>query len=338
MLQKPFENPVSIADLPTHNFSVAPETLTEQVVEVFERHSFLPGVLIIENNQLLGVITRLKLFERLGHRFGIELFLQKPIIQLRDLIRTPTQPLHENICINEAIRFALGRPATDAYDPIVVVDKYGEMQLLDMNLLLLAQSRAMASLNNVVGNLQQIDRLINSDREPGEIFDKILQLLRQVVPFHQTAILAPNGVGVSVVASYGYPSVLSQAGQVLCSDLYNLIGKHRQAIYIPHAGDVPAWKGFENLGNPMAWLGFPILINDHEIGLLSISRQVERAFTIDERETVRAFAQRITDLLKREESGKIGFGPQELFLSTENRLKPIQVGLAFSLAAVHIAN
>lgn len=339
MLQNPFENPVSIADLPGHNFFVTPDTLTEQVVETLEKQPFLPGVLIIQNKQLLGVITRLKLFERLGHRFGVELFLQKPISQLRDLIRTSTQPFPDNICVDEAIRFALNRPAPDAYDPIVMVNKYGEMQLLDMNVLLLAQSRAMASLSNVVGNLQQIDRLIGSSRETGEIFNKILQILRQVVPFHQAAILEPNGVGVSVIASYGYPSLPNLAGMVLSSDLYIFVSKHRQAIYIPHTFDTPAWKGFESLGSPMAWLGFPILINDRKIGLLSISRQVERAFISDERETVRAFAQRITDLLKRDQPEEINLGMQEHFISIENKQKPISTGSPiFTLPVACIAS
>jgi hypothetical protein len=329
MLHKPFENPVSIADLPGYDFSVAPETLTEQVVEMLENHPFLPGILIIQDNHLLGVITRLKLFERLGHRFGVELFLQKPIIQLKDLIRNPTQPLPGNICIDEAIRFALGRPATDAYDPIVMVDKHGKMQLIDMNFLLLAQSWAMASLSNVVGNLEQIDRLIDSEREISDIFNKILQLLRQIVPFHQAAILMPDEIGVSILASYGYQSAPDRIDEVLSSNLYTLISKHRQAIYIPSACNIPAWKGFEKLGSPMAWLGFPILLNGPEIGLLSISRRVDRAFSNGERETVQVFVQRIADVLKRKLPRKIDFSLPELFIlgadSINNRLAPIEI-------------
>ena len=75
-----FQAPVSITDLSGHEFSVTPNTNTEKVVEELENQPDLPGVMIVENGRLLGVITRLKLFERLGHRFGVELFLQKPII------------------------------------------------------------------------------------------------------------------------------------------------------------------------------------------------------------------------------------------------------------------
>jgi len=57
-----FHLPVSISDLPGHNFSVAPNTPTEKVVSELENQPALPGVMIIENGKLLGIITRLKLF------------------------------------------------------------------------------------------------------------------------------------------------------------------------------------------------------------------------------------------------------------------------------------
>jgi hypothetical protein len=295
-----FHLPVSISDLPGHAFSVSPETPTEKVVAELENQPALPGVLIIENGQLLGVITRLKLFERLGHRFGVELFLQKPIIQLKDLIRTNAQPMPGYSRIDEAIQCALSRPAMDVYDPIVVLREDGAMQLLDINSLLLAQSRAMASLSNVVGNLKQIDRLIGSGRDEHEIFNQILQLLRQVVPYHQAGILAIDETGMGFVAHFGYRLAPYRADGVLTSATYTLIAQHRQAICIPNAKKVPGWRGMEILGAPLAWMGVPLLANNQMLGLLSISRDVDRTFSSDERETALVFAQRITELLKRE--------------------------------------
>ena len=294
-----FHVPVSIADLPGHDFSVTPDTLTEKVAAALESQPSLPGVMIIENGQLLGVITRLKLFERLGHRFGVELFLQKPIIQLKDLVRTHTQAMPEYSRIDEAIQYALSRPASDVYDPIVVLRNDGTMQLMDINLLLLAQSRAMASLSNVVGNLEQIDRLINAGREKDEIFNKILQLLRQVVPYHHAGILAMDGDGMGFVAHFGYRLVPKRADGVLNSATFALIMKHRQSIYIPNAHAAPGWKGMEALGMPLAWLGVPLLENGQVSGLLSICRNIEMVFSSSERETALTFAQRITELFKR---------------------------------------
>jgi hypothetical protein len=293
-----FQIPVSIADLPGHDFCVTPDILTEKVVAELESRPSLPGVMILEKGRLLGVITRLKLFERLGHRFGLELFLQKPIVQLNGLIRTHTQVIPGNARIEEAIQYALSRSAPDVYDPIVVLRDDGGMQLLDINILLLAQSRAMASLSNVVGNLEQIDRLIDTRRERHEIFEKMLHLLRQVVPFHQAGILGKDKTGMVFLAHSGYPQVPSRADGILKSPTFGLIVTHRQAIYIPNASKVPAWRGLETLGAPNAWMGIPLLEKNETLGLLSISRNVERAFSSEERETSLAFAQRITQLIK----------------------------------------
>ena len=299
-----FHLPVSISDLPGHNFSVTPNTPTEKVVSELENQPALPGVMIIENGKLLGIITRLKLFERLGHRFGVELFLQKPIIQLKDLIRTHAQAIPGYSRIDEAIQYALSRPAPDIYDPIVVQRSNGAMQLVDINSLLVAQSRAMASLSNVVGNLEQIDQLIDAGRDKVEIMNKILQLLRQVVPYHQAGILVSDGTEMSFVAHAGYRLAPSRAEGVLKSATYALIVTHRQAIYIPNAHKVPGWAGLESLGRPHAWIGVPLLDNEQSLGLLSISRNVERAFSPEERETALAFVQRITDLIKRDQQDK----------------------------------
>jgi GAF domain-containing protein len=131
--------------------------------------------------------------------------------------------------------------------------------------------------------------------------NKILQLLQLVVPYHQAAILISDGTEMSFVAHNGYLLAPNRAAGVLQSAVYALIVTHRQAIYIPNAHKVPGWAGLESLGKPHAWLGVPLLTNDQSLGLLSINRNVERAFNPEERETALAFAQRITDLFSRDQ-------------------------------------
>ena len=292
-----FNIPVSIVDLPAHIYSVTPDTETEMVVEQLEKHLDLPGVMIVENGKLLGVITRLKLFERLGHRFGVELFLRKPIIQLKDLVRSRTQPLQAHLCIDEAIQYALSRPAQDVFDPIIIQREDDGFQLLDINVLLLAQSRAMASLSNVVGNLDQIDQMVFAGTDREATLGKILNLLRHVVPYHQAAILATDEIGMKCVACVGYKNLPVRADGILHNPIYEIMLKHRQAVYVPNAHQLPTWQGMEELGYPVAWMGVPFLQQNRSLGMLSVSRNVERPFTNEERETNLAFAQRIINLL-----------------------------------------
>ena len=295
--------PVSISDLPGFAFSVTPETLTEVVVAELENQPALPGVMVIENGQLLGVVTRLKLFERLGHCFSIDQLLQKPILQLNSLIRTHAQPVPAYYQIDEALKYALSRSGPDVYDPLVVLHENGKMQLVEINLLLQVQSRMLASLSNVVENLDKIDRLINSDCAQVEVLTQLLELFRQAVPYHQAAILALDGNGIGFVAQSGSQLTTQRADGILTSTVYALLVKHRQAICISNANQSPAWQGMEVLGAPLAWLGVPLLANNQPLGLLSIGRNVERTFSSDERETSLAFAQRIIELFKREQLG-----------------------------------
>ena len=295
-----FITPVSISDLPGFDFSVSPNILTQKIVDEFENNPTLPGVMIVKEGRLKGVLTRIKLFERLGHGFDLGNILQKPIYQLTDLIRSNVQPMPENSRLDEAIRFALNRSPLDIYDPLVVQRDDGRMKLLDVNLLLMAQSRYLASLNNIEANLQQVDKLINSLHDSKNILRIILQLLQHVVPFHQAALLIRDNKGLTFTVQTGYRQVPERADEILKSSTYALLMNYRQAIYVPNASTSQAWKGMEVLGAPISWMGVPLELKDQPFGLLSISRNVERAYDSFERKTVLVFVQRMLELFKRE--------------------------------------
>ncbi len=301
LLQDEFQIPVSIADLPAHDFQVSPETLTEQVVAELENSPELPGVLIVENSNLVGFLTRLKLFERLGHRYGIELFMRKPIRELNSIMRTQVEPLPGNLRVDEAVQRALKRPPLDIYDPVVIELKNKMFRILDMNVLVLAQSRTVTNLSNIVGKLQQIDSLIYQDWEKTEILERMLRLLGQVVPYHQAHILVQDGQRLELAASHG---ALDNAGgdwrNVQSNSIYKMMLKHRQVIYLPDTSHVPAWQGMEVLGKPASWLGVPLLEGEENfLGFLSLGRNVDSPFIMDEKQTCQAFAQRIVKTLLR---------------------------------------
>lgn len=301
-LHDEFQIPVCIADLPAHDFQVSPETLTESVVETLELIPDLPGVLIVKNHQLVGFLTRLKMFERLGHRYGIELFMRKPIVELNSVMQTRLEPLSGNLRVDEAVQRALQRPQADIYDPIVVKLRNNMFRILDMNVLVLAQSRTVMNLSNVVGKLGQIDALIYEDWDKLEILERMLRLLGQVVPYHQAHVIVQHGRQIELVAVSG-----GTGGQI-CLDsiqenaIYKMLVRHRQAIYLPDTSHVPAWQGMEALGQPASWLGVPLLDSEGGfLGFISLGRNVDSPFTLDEKQTCQAFAQRMAKAWQRKE-------------------------------------
>src|SRR5690242_17766887 len=75
--------PVCIGDLPMSDYAVPHHTLAEAVALHLQNDSMVPGALILEGKKLSGVIPRHKMFERLGRRYGVELFMRKPVGELQ---------------------------------------------------------------------------------------------------------------------------------------------------------------------------------------------------------------------------------------------------------------
>lgn len=302
-IEDDFQIPVCIADLPAHDFQVSPDTLTENVVTVLEDTPDLPGVLLVEESELVGFLTRLKLFERLGHRYGIELFMRKPIRQLAAAIPSRVQPLLGNLRVDEALRHALSRPRRDMYDPLVVELKNKIYRILDMNVLVLAQSQTVTNLSNVVGKLGQIDTLIYQAWNKTEILGRMLRLLGQVVPYHQAQVLIEQDSNIELAASHGFKADDTlDFNSIRFNTIYKMMLQHRQTIYLPDTNHVPAWKGMEVLGRPASWLGVPLLDSDGNFfGFLSLGRNVDSPFNLDEKQTCQAFAQRISKVLLQKE-------------------------------------
>jgi len=71
-----------LADLPVHRYAVTLETLTGEVVSYLESHSETPGVLVMEDEELVGMVIREQLLEQLSRPFGQELFLRRPVENL----------------------------------------------------------------------------------------------------------------------------------------------------------------------------------------------------------------------------------------------------------------
>lgn len=295
-----YQIPVCIADLPAHDFQVTPETLTETVVAVLEENPELSGVLIVESRQLRGFLTRLKLFERLGHRYGIELFMRKPIANLAAAMQSQATLLPGNLRVDEAVRRALARPLRDMYDPVVVQLPNGMYRILDVTVLVLAQSRTIANLSNVVGKLGQLDALIYQQGDENDVIQRMLRLLGQVVPYHQAHVFVRQNDQLALTAWQGDGNDTIDTASIQLNAIYEMMVNHRQGISLPDTRRVPAWSGLESLGRPISWLGVPFLHEDGQfIGFLSVGRNIESPFTPDEKQTCQSFAQRIVKMIAR---------------------------------------
>lgn len=169
----------TLAHLPSHDFQVELTTLGQVIAQEFQQHSELPGVIITDANQIMGVISRTQFFEWLSRPYGLETFLKRPIRSLWKMIAKTegifnTEKLAEkylllsnNCSIEKAVNLALNRPASLAYEPILIEREDGQQRLLNMQVLLLAQSRlfALAKEAAEAGNRAKSEFLANMSHE-----------------------------------------------------------------------------------------------------------------------------------------------------------------------------
>jgi signal transduction histidine kinase/DNA-binding NarL/FixJ family response regulator/HPt (histidine-containing phosphotransfer) domain-containing protein len=134
--------PLVVGDLSMSERMVSPETPTGAVVEMFERAHTLVGVMVGHQGEIVGVVSRSNLLERLSQPFALELYLRRPIQTLKDVLDGNPDIMSDMTPIQEAAHAALNRTDNRTYEPIVVSGE-GPPRLLDVRTLLLAQSRLL---------------------------------------------------------------------------------------------------------------------------------------------------------------------------------------------------
>src|SRR5262245_4768474 len=139
-----------LGDLPASNFRVTPDTWGNRVMAEFDQQPELPGVLVLKDEKLLGVISRERFLEHLSKPFALEVFMRRPIEVLLSQIEDPPLELPATMSIGQAASISLNRPPKEVYEPIVVCVEHGDVRLLSSIALLLAQSRLLTLANETI--------------------------------------------------------------------------------------------------------------------------------------------------------------------------------------------
>lgn len=132
----------TLEDLTLYQISISPECSAYKVAKILEDNPLLPGVLIINDNEFIGVISRSHFFECMSRPYSVDLFFKKPIHIFYKYAQSQALIISQESSIITAAKKALKRPKQYLYEPIVVKNKQKDRQaykLLDMQQLLLAQ-------------------------------------------------------------------------------------------------------------------------------------------------------------------------------------------------------
>ena len=123
----------TLGTLALYSFAVDVNCLSVEVVEILEKHSKLPGAILLDQGKFVGMISRLRLLETLVLSDQQGLFLQKPLQFLYNYARTDVLILPETTPILAAAQMALRRSSELLGEPIVVQTETQTYKLLDIH-------------------------------------------------------------------------------------------------------------------------------------------------------------------------------------------------------------
>jgi len=153
----------TLLDLPLYNCQIELTQQAKEVAQAFEGNSMLPGVILTDRGNFVGLISRRVFFERVNRRYGLEMFFKRPIEVLYRFSKQELLLLPGSKLIVEAAEESLYRSAELVYEPVVVEISPQTYRLLDVHQLMVAQSR-IHQLTNKLLKKQTQSKLIQTEK------------------------------------------------------------------------------------------------------------------------------------------------------------------------------
>jgi signal transduction histidine kinase len=131
----------TIQELSLWDFQVEPSCLGCEVAKKFAANPLLPGVLLVQQGELVGMMSRRRFLEFMSRPYGLELFTKRSVRTLYQFAHSDILLLPGDTLIVAAARESLQRCPELLYEPIVVKIAPKMYRLLDVHQLLVAQSQ-----------------------------------------------------------------------------------------------------------------------------------------------------------------------------------------------------
>jgi signal transduction histidine kinase len=114
-----------------------------EVIAAFRRLPALSGAVVHDGERTLGVVTRTGLFGTLGQRFGMEVFLRRPVGSMLELLPGCSLRLDGHTRVEDAMRAVLAREQAEIFEPVLVSLPEDPDRVLDVRVLMTAQDQLL---------------------------------------------------------------------------------------------------------------------------------------------------------------------------------------------------
>jgi diguanylate cyclase (GGDEF)-like protein len=158
---------LTIGELNLYDSQVELVNLGKDIVIKLGQDQRVPGVMLTENRELVGMISRRRFLEIMSRPYGLELFFKRSIKTLYPFTKTDILVLPGDTSVVEAAKLSLIRSPELLDEPIVVEIDSKIYRLLDIHQLLVNHSQIHEYTTNLVTQLykklenanQQLQRL-----------------------------------------------------------------------------------------------------------------------------------------------------------------------------------
>jgi len=132
----------SIQGLPLYYFQIESSHPAKSVAPIFEANPLLPGVILTgKQGEFVGMVSRRLFFEKMGGRYGLEMFAKRPIEILYRFSQNIPLVVSCDTLIVQAAQQVLQRESELLYEPIIVELGAQNYRILDVHNLLVAHSK-----------------------------------------------------------------------------------------------------------------------------------------------------------------------------------------------------
>jgi signal transduction histidine kinase len=283
----------TIGGLETYDYHVQPDTLVEKVIKRLKGSPQLPGVIIAISDHVCGMVSRSKCMELLSRPYGNALFLRRSVLNLYEELALVPTVLPAEMRIDQAVNAALARAPDQRYEPLLVDYHDGQLRLLDLHTLLLAQSQMLENVNLLIRQQVEIERTLSSTLELDVVLHLILRYMDDMVPYDRAGILLEEEGTLRFAATRGFPdneTVRTFSISSTQNAIYRQIAKERRSLTFADVSQHVDWETVPGLPSPRSWLGIPLVHAQGLMGMLSLARITIQAFVPEEIDLAQSFA------------------------------------------------
>ncbi len=257
----------SVHSLPAYSMTLDPDELVSRAVDELNKDPELPGIIVESRTAGARVLSRTRLFETLSRPYGLAVFLNRSIAELLDESPSPLV-LESDTEIGTAVRSAMKREPASRYEPIVIRCPSGEIRLVDLRTLLLAQTELLTNSASIVTRQAELARALSGTLELDSVLSMVLDSIGELIPYERAIVYMADDGGLTKAAERNNASHTASAAPVNPPDVLST-NDARQ--------------------DDNGWATFPLSRGENILGYLCIKRYPE-ATQDDWRSLVSSFA------------------------------------------------